>query len=181
VTSILYGVPLGRGRRFLNYGGVANHIVGGWQLSAIATVQSGTSINPESWDSALMGAGFPHSNRLHCLAGVDPVAEQPTPDRYFVREAFRNTLAGEFGNCGRNSLIAPSTWNVDASAMKDFHFNERHALQFRMEMFNAPNHPAWGRPSANWGSQGVNPSAAFGRIRTTSQLRQIQFALKYYF
>ena len=35
--------------------------------------------------------------------------------------------------------------------MKDFRFNERHALQFRMEMFNAPNHPAWGSPSASWG------------------------------
>jgi len=65
--------------------------------------------------------------------------------------------------------------------MKDFRFNDRHALQFRMEMFNAPNHPAWGRPSAAWGSQGANPAASFGRIRSTSQLRQIQFALKYYF
>jgi hypothetical protein len=54
-------------------------------------------------------------------------------------------------------------------------------LQFRMEMFNAPNHPAWGRPNAAWGSQGVNPAASFGRIRSTSQLRQIQFALKYHF
>jgi hypothetical protein len=70
---------------------------------------------------------------------------------------------------------------VDASAMKDFRFNERHALQFRVEMFNAPNHPAWGRPVANWGSQGQTPQAAFGRIRSTIPLRQIQFALKYYF
>jgi hypothetical protein len=112
---------------------------------------------------------------------VNPVADNPTPDRYFVREAFRNPVAGEFGNCGRNSLIAPSTWNVDLSTMKDFRLNERHTLQFRMEMFNAPNHPAWGRPSANWGSQGATPAAGFGRIRSTSQLRQIQFALKYYF
>lgn len=181
VTSVLYALPFGRGKQFLNHGGIVNQIVGGWQLSAIANAQSGTSINPESWDSAGMGAGFPHSNRLHCVAGANPVAEDPTPDRYFVREAFRNVAAGEFGNCGRNSLIAPSTWNVDASAMKDFKFNERHALQFRMEMFNAPNHPAWGRPSAAWGTQGAAPNAAFGRIRSTSQLRQIQFALKYFF
>jgi hypothetical protein len=181
VTSILFTLPFGRGRQFLNYGGVVDHIVGGWQVGTIAVAQSGTSINPESWDAAQMGAGFPHSNRLHCNAGVNPVADNPTPDRYFVREAFRNVTAGEFGNCGRNSLIAPSTWNVDLSTMKDFRINERHAVQFRMEMFNAPNHPAWGRPSANWGSQGPNPAASFGRIRSTSQLRQIQFALKYYF
>jgi hypothetical protein len=181
VGSVLYNLPFGRGQRFLDRGGFVNQVVGGWQLGAIATVQSGTSINPESWDSAGMGAGFPHSNRLHCVAGMSPVVNNPTPDRYFDPAAFRNTAAGEFGNCGRNSLIAPSQWNVDFSTMKDFQITERHRLQFRMEMFNAPNHPAWGRPSAAWGTQGAAPNAAFGRIRTTSQLRQIQFALKYYF
>jgi hypothetical protein len=181
VTSILYTLPFGRGQRFLDRGGVLNQIVGGWQLSTITTIQSGTTINPESWDSAGMGAGFPHSNRLHCVAGVNPVADNANPDRYFAREAFRNVVAGEFGNCARNSLRQPSSWNVDFSTMKDFKFNDRHALQFRMEMFNAPNHPNWGRPASNWGSQGANPAVSFGRIRGTSQLRQIQFALKYYF
>jgi hypothetical protein len=181
VASILYSLPFGKGSRFLNHGGVVNHVVGGWQVSTITTIQSGTSINPDSWDSAGMGTGFPHSNRLHCVAGVSPVADNPTSDRYFVREAFRNTVAGEFGNCGRNVLIAPSTWNVDFSAMKDFRINEQHAIQFRMEMFNAPNHPAWGRPNAGWGSQTQTPAVSFGRIRGTSQLRQIQFALKYHF
>ncbi|MDZ4799741.1 MAG: TonB-dependent receptor [Bryobacteraceae bacterium] len=181
VTSAIVALPFGKGQRFLNYGGVLNQVVGGWQLSTITTVQSGGPINPDSWDAAGMGAGFPHSNRLNCVAGANPVADNPTSDRYFVREAFTNVTAGQFGNCGRNSLRAPSTWNVDASVMKDFRFNERHALQFRTEMFNAPNHPAWGRPSGAWGTQGAAPNAAFGRIRSTSQLRQIQFALKYYF
>ena len=150
-------------------------------MSTITTIQSGGPVNPESWDAAGMGAGFPHSNRLNCVAGASPVADNPNPDRYFARESFTNVVAGQFGNCGRNSLSAPSTWNVDASAIKDFRINEKHALQFRMEMFNAPNHPAWGRPSGNWGSQGQVPAASFGRIRSTSQLRQIQFALRYHF
>jgi len=181
VTSILWALPFGRGQRFADRGGVVNQIIGGWQLSSIAVAQSGTSIVTESWDSAGMGAGFPHSNRLNCTAGVNPVAGSPTSDRYFVREAFTNVVAGEFGNCARNSLMAPSTWNVDFSTMKDFRLAETHTLQFRMEMFNAPNHPAWGRPSAAWGSQTQTPAAGFGRIRSTGQLRQIQFALKYSF
>ncbi|MFN7932822.1 MAG: TonB-dependent receptor [Bryobacteraceae bacterium] len=181
VTSILYNLPFGKGQPFLNSNAVLDKIVGGWQASTITNIQSGTTINPESWDSAGMGAGFPHSNRLNCVTGVNPVAANPTADRYFVREAFTNTVAGQFGDCSRNVLRAPSTWNVDFSAMKDFQLHERHTLQFRMEMFNAPNHPAWGRPSALWGTQGLNPNAGFGRIRSTSQLRQIQFALKYSF
>ena len=181
VASILYPLPFGKGQRWLNQNAVVNQVLGGWQLSTIAVAQSGSSIVTESWDSAGMGAGFPHSNRLNCVAGVNPVADNPTSDRYFVREAFTNTVAGQFGTCSRNNLIAPSTWNLDFSTMKDFRISEKHRLQFRMEMFNAPNHPAWGRPSAAWGSQGANPAVSFGRIRSTSQLRQIQFALKYYF
>jgi hypothetical protein len=181
VTSVLYNLPFGKGQPFLNDNAVVDAFLGGWQFSTITNIQSGTTINPESWDSAGMGAGFPHSNRLNCVAGVSPVASNPTADRYFVREAFTNVTAGQFGNCARNSLRAPSTWNVDFSTMKDFRFLERHTMQFRMEMFNAPNHPAWGRPSGAWGTQGPAPNAAFGRIRSTSQLRQIQFALKYSF
>jgi hypothetical protein len=181
VSSILFALPFGKGQRFLDRGGPLNQIIGGWQLSTITTIQNGAAIVTQSWDSAGMGAGFPHSNRLNCVAGVSPVASDPTSDRYFVREAFTNVTAGQFGNCARNNLRGPSTWNVDFSAMKDFRFAERHALQFRMEMFNAPNHPNWGSPNANWGSQNQTPAVSFGRIRSTSQLRQIQFALKYYF
>jgi hypothetical protein len=180
VTSILYTLPFGKGKRFLNRGGVVDQIVGGWQFSTITTVQDGTSITTRSWDSAGQ-AIVPDGNRLNCVAGISQVASAPNPDLYFVPAAFSNTTAGQFGNCGRNNLVAPSQWNVDFSTMKDFRISEKHALQFRMEMFNAPNHPAWGRPSANWGSQNATPSTAFGRIRTTQQLRQIQFALKYYF
>ncbi|MFN9083477.1 MAG: carboxypeptidase regulatory-like domain-containing protein [Acidobacteriota bacterium] len=181
VVSLLYNLPFGKGQPMLNNNALVDAIAGGWQHSTITNIQSGTPINPESWDSAGMGAGFPHSNRLNCVSGVNPVASTPHPDRYFVREAFTNVTAGQFGNCARNALRAPSNWNVDFSAMKDFKIHEAHTLQFRMEMFNAPNHPAWGRPSAAWGTQGAAPNAAFGRIRSTSQLRQIQFALKYSF
>src|SRR5262245_16404585 len=142
-------------------------------------MQSGSAINTTGWNSAGL-ALVPNSLRLNCT-GLNPVAANPTPDSYFVREGFYNTIAGQFGNCGRNNLIGPSTWNVDFSAIKDFHIHERHALQFRMEMFNAPNHPAWGSPSASWGTQSATPSTGFGRIRGTSQLRLIQFALKYHF
>ncbi len=180
VASILYTLPLGKGRRFLNRGGIVDQALGGWQFSTITTVQDGTSITTRSWDSAGQTI-VPDGNRLNCIAGVSQVASSPNPDLYYVPAAFANTTAGQFGNCGRNNLIAPSQWNVDFSLLKDFRLAERHSLQFCMEMFNAPNHPAWGRPSANWGNQNAIASTSFGRIRSTIQLRQIQFALKYYF
>jgi Carboxypeptidase regulatory-like domain len=180
-AAVIYALPFGKGRRFLKTGGVVNQVLGGWNVSTITTIQSGTPINPDSWDAAGMGAGFPHSNRLNCNNAVSPVFDNPTSDAYFNPAAFTNITAGNFGNCARNYLRAPRTTNIDFSTMKDFHITEKHAIQFRMEMFNAPNHPAWGRPNGGWGTQGAAPSASFGRIRSTIQLRQIQFALKYSF
>ena len=72
--------------------------------------------------------------------------------------------------------------NIDFSAIKDFRIAERQALQFRMEMFNAPNHVELGTPLTGWGSSNKNPVASFGTITSTrANMRQIQFALKYNF
>ncbi|PYR85424.1 MAG: hypothetical protein DMG18_06150, partial [Acidobacteria bacterium] len=38
VTSVLYDLPIGKGRRFLGDGGIADAIIGGWQLGSIFTV-----------------------------------------------------------------------------------------------------------------------------------------------
>ena len=109
----------------------------------------------------------------------------PTANAYLNPAAFTNPVAGTFGNCARNNLVAPRQVNVDFSAIKDFRITEKQALQFRMEMFNAPNHVEWGSPNANWGNQNappLPPAASFGQIRSTvANMRQIQFALKYNF
>lgn len=184
VTSVLYSLPFGKGSRYLNHGGVVNQIVGGWQLSTIFLAQNGAALNTTSWDSA--GTSFvPSSARLNCVAGVSPYMPNPIPERWLNPAAFANSLAGQYGNCGRNNLRAPRQINLDLSAIKDFRVTETQALQFRMEMFNAPNHPEFAAPNANWGNQNAppaGPATSFGQITgTVARMRQIQFALKYNF
>jgi hypothetical protein len=72
--------------------------------------------------------------------------------------------------------------NIDFSTMKDFRITERQSVQFRMEMFNAPNHVQLDTPITGWGSSNKAPAANFGQITgTRANMRQIQFALKYIF
>jgi hypothetical protein len=180
VASVLYTLPFGRGQRFLNRGGVVNQLVGGWQLSTIATAQSGQALDTSSWDSP--GTGFSLSNRLNCVAGANPVFANPTAQAWYNPAAFTNTVAPLFGTCARNNLVGPRQVNFDASAIKDFQITERQALQFRMEMFNAPNHVELGNPNVSWGSSNTAAQATFGQITSTrANMRQIQFALKYNF
>jgi Carboxypeptidase regulatory-like domain len=186
VTSILYTLPFGRGQQFLNHGGIVDRIVGGWQVSTIATVSSGLPVETTSWDSA--GTNFaPPSARLNCT-GISPYLSDPTHDFYWNIAAFSNPLVGTYGNCGRNNLIGPHRINFDFSTIKDFHITERQALQFRMEMFNAPNHVELGSPNANWGNTSpapAAPAASFAQDHALANgnntMRQIQFALKYNF
>ena len=182
VASILYALPFGKGQKFLNRGGIANQVVGGWQLSTITTVQSGAVTETSTYDSA--GVVFsPNGARLNCLAGVSQVLPNPNQNGWYNPKAFSNPVAGTFGNCARNNLLGPRQVNIDFSAIKNFRITERQALQFRMEMFNAPNHVELGTPSASWGgSSSVTPPSNFGFITSTrASMRQIQFALKYNF
>jgi hypothetical protein len=181
VTSILYTLPFGKGRALLNRGGVVNQVFGGWQVSTITTIQSGSATETSSWDSA--GVVFsPNGNRTNCAAGVSPVFDNPTAAAWYNPAAFYNTVAPEFGNCARNNLRGARQVNIDFSTMKDFRVGERQALQFRMEMFNAPNHVELGTPNTGWGSSNKAPVSSFGTITSTrTSMRQIQFALKYIF
>jgi len=181
VTSILYTLPFGKGRALLNRGGVVNQVFGRWQVSTITTIQSGSATETSSWDSA--GVVFsPNGNRTNCSAGVSPVFDHPTAAAWYIPAAFYNTVAPEFGNCARNNLRGPRQVNIDFSTMKAFRVGERQAIQFRMEMFNAPNHVELGTPNTGWGSSNKAPVSSFGTITSTrANMRQIQFALKYNF
>jgi len=183
VASILYMLPFGKGQRFLNRGGFVNQVVGGWQLSTITTLQSGSPVNTSSWDSG--GTNFiSNATRLNCNAGVNPVLPNNGPNGWFNPAAFSNTVAGTFGNCGRNNLRGPWLGNEDISIVKYFRIMEKRTLEFRTEMFNAPNHVELNSGGQlSWGNgSNPTPSANFGRITSTiNPMRQIQFALKFTF
>ena len=72
---------------------------------------------------------------------------------------------------------------VSFSAIKNFRITESQSLQFRYETFNTLNHPQWGNPNMGaWNGNTRDPPANFARITTTAtEMRQMQFALKYLF
>ena len=74
--------------------------------------------------------------------------------------------------------------NQDVSVFKFFPITETKNVEFRMEMFNAPNHVLLtfgGQLAWNNGSN-PTPASTFGTITSTSNsMRQIQLALKFNF
>jgi hypothetical protein len=180
VTSTIWELPFGLGKRFANRGGLANQIVGGWELGTIITIQSGRPINTAAGYDA-PGTGSFGDPRLNSSGGNPYLSERNT-ERWFDRNSFYYTAPGTFGNIARNRLMGPSQFLWDFSTLKNFRITEGHKLQFRFEAFNFINHPVLGNPGAAWGANQNNPVPDFGRIRgTATNMRQVQFGLKYLF
>ncbi|MCC6343844.1 MAG: TonB-dependent receptor [Bryobacterales bacterium] len=177
VTSLLYDLPIGRGRQKNIQSRALDAVIGGWQIGAIWTYQSGfpLTISAAARDSSNIGAGF---DRPNAVPGIDPVRPrgQQTTEAFFNTNAYSGQVFGTFGNVGRNTMIGPRIFNIDASLIKDFYIKETMRTQFRWELFNSINHPNWGDPSTNF------YSGAFGTIASTrTAMRQMQLALKFIF
>jgi len=174
VGSYTIEVPLGQGHRFLNNASnVVDAILGGWQLSGIVTLQTGSPFSPTTADVTGGAVGTQRANLLR-----DWHVDNPNPDRWYDRTAFCGTTAcglTSFGNAGRNSLTGPSVKKSDLSLQKFFQIREGQRLQFRAEMFNFTNHPNFFLPN------GRVDQAAGGKISQASPGRVVQLGLKYLF
>jgi len=174
VTSVDYALPVGKGQKYLNQGGVADAILGGWHLGGIITFRSGFPFSPAiGFDPSNTGSqGLLRSNQT----GNGSVPH-PNISMWFNINDFPipNCPNGCFGNAGKNVLEGPGEKGADLSARKFFNITERVRLEFRAEFFNAFNHPVFSQPD-NYITDG--PGAAATITSTVIPQRQIQFALK---
>ena len=168
----------------MNHNALLDGFLGGWQLGSILTLQSGFPITVTTGgrDLSNTGAGFDRPNYVFGEVVALPRGQQD-PERFFNTAAFVLQPLGTFGNVGRNTLIGPGLIQWDFSVHKDFHIVENHSLQFRFEAFNLPNHPNWANPDTGLTTPPGTPiPPAFGKIRgTRTNMRELQFALKYLF
>jgi hypothetical protein len=144
--------------------GVANALLGGWEVSGLSLIMSGQPLTPQlQFDYGRTGnAGAGDRPDLTPGYSLNPVLG--TPDHWYDPKAFTwpNPLGlktqegrnwpqlGFLGNVGRNTIIGPRIVSFDITAMKSFRFTETKSLQFRAEFFNVLNH-------ANMGQPGVTP------------------------
>lgn len=177
VNSIDYELPVGKGRQFLNQGGVVDAVLGGWHIGGIITLRSGFPFSPQiGFDPSNTGSpGLQRSNQI----GSGHLAN-PSPYLWFNVNDFPvpNCPQGCFGDAHKNILEGPGEKTADLSARKIFSLTETVNLEFRAELFNAFNHPVFSQPDA-FITDG--PGAAGVITSTVIPQRQVQFALKLHF
>jgi len=172
VTSFDYELPIGKGKSFLNQGGVLEKIVGGWHIGGIVTFRSGFPFSPAiGFDPTNTGSqGLMRSNQI----GSGHLSN-PSPNLWFNINDFPVPTCTCYGNARKNVLEGPGEKGADLSARKLFALTEQVHLEFRAEFFNAFNHAVFTQPD-NFIDDG--PGTAGVITDTVIPQRQIQFALK---
>jgi hypothetical protein len=205
-AASVWELPVGRGKRFLRSSpGVVNHLLGGWTINSIYTFQTG---EPVAVRSGSFTANGNHESRAGVQAPVTAQLQtllgQTFPGQVLFKpvtaltcgvdltQAFCLPAPGQNG-ASRNIFVAPHYWNLDLGFIKMFQLTERFKLQFRMEMFNALNHPNFDNPrdvsspsitASNFARTccaTVAPPSTQTIVQTGESARVIQFAMKLQF
>jgi hypothetical protein len=165
-VSTVYELPVGRRKKFLSgMHGVANAIVGGWQVQGIYTWQTGS---PITWPDAVL-----------LTEGSNVALDTRDPNRWFNTSAFltESTLLPQnhLRTFSRyfNTIRLANTNNFDLAVTKKWRVREGMTLQVRADFLNALNHTRFGSPN----TQPTNRS--FGQITATAaDPRQVQLGMK---
>ena len=170
VLSYVYELPVGKGRKYgSGMNRAVNAIVGGWQTTGIATFKGGFPLRIFGPDLNSFGTGQNVN-----VVGNYHVSNQSI-NQWFNPAAFQQAPQWTLGNAPRffSDLRSPGYNNWDMSIQKYFTITERMRLQFRLDMFNAFNHPNFYAPNTTMGP-------GFGTINAAWSPRLMQAALKLY-
>jgi outer membrane receptor protein involved in Fe transport len=162
VTTSVYQLPFGKGRQYMNNGGISDKVLGGWELSGLFTVRTGLPVNISMKPKTTPLDGNTSGQRPNYIGGsiyADPQFVSPTLNGWFNPAVFAYPAAGTYGNLGRNIAFGPGMYQIDTALHKQFALSERFKLDFRGEAFNLFNHPAYKTPGSTW-----TTASSFGHI-----------------
>src|SRR6266478_3878091 len=174
VFTFVVDLPVGPSHRLLGWNnGVNRQVFGGWQISGITSIQTGTPFTV--FNSSQDFSGFNQFNDRPDVVGTGPLhQDNRNPDAAFDPAYFGCVTApkldctkavpptGRLGTSGRNQYYGPGLQNWNFAVAKVFPLGtERVRLRFRADFFNLFNHTNFANPVSNEGS--VN----FGRITAT--------------
>ena len=141
---VVYELPFGKGKMFLNKNRLLDAVIGGWQASGTMVFSTGLPFTPtiSGSNNSFSQAGDWYPNQVG-----NPIPRHQTIDQWFDPSAFTLPDPGTFGNMRRNSLYGPGINLVNLSAGKKFVLHEGVELSIRADAVNAFNHPSFGQPN----------------------------------
>ncbi len=163
-------LPFGRGKRFMNRGGVLNAALGGWSVAGNLRYESGRPLpiyysnNPYS--SVLFNTGY-LPDRVPGVSGYLDTSNSNfdiVNNRYLTSSVFTTPVPGSLGNEGRldSVLRGWASYNENVSLFKDFRIKELVTWRIGGNASNLFNRHQWCDPDTNL-SDGANFGSVTGQ------------------
>ena len=172
-ANVVYELPFGAGKQFLNQGGAMNKIVGGWQLSSIGlwhtghplTVKMDLSGAIQNPNNPFFAGGF--ANTYLLPDGNDQTDQRPdvvpgvpltlpggghngvpliNPAAFTAPPVDAQGFFTRYGDAPNGLIRALDSWQIDLALVKETKLTERVAMQFGVQAFNIFNHVQLGDP-----------------------------------
>lgn len=143
-TAVSYETAKGSGTS------LRSSLLHGWGFDGLVHARTGFPITVLDTNYAAEGLSFANVFRPDLVPG-QPVwlANASAPGgRELNPAAFQLAPNLAQGNLGRNSITGFGMWQIDLALRREFALDEHRSLQFRIEAFNALNHPNYADPVA---------------------------------
>jgi len=181
--AAVYELPFGRGKTWLNNGGILAAVIGGWQMAGTFERQPGSLINfgnlffygdikdikKERPEIALNADGTLDASRSWFNVANFERDPARTPTGFQTR-AFPFQVEG---------LRGPGLMYVNLNVTRKFNIGERSALQARFDVQNVLNYAAFGNPNTD------PTNTNFGKVTTAvaaaGAMRFFSFGMRYSF
>jgi len=181
--AAVYELPFGRGKTWLNNGGILAAVIGGWQMAGTFERQPGSLINfgnlffygdikdikKERPEIALNADGTLDASRSWFNVANFERDPARTPTGFQTR-AFPFQVEG---------LRGPGLMYVNLNVTRKFNLGERSALQARFDVQNVLNYAAFGNPNTD------PTNTNFGKVTTAvaaaGAMRFFSFGMRYSF
>jgi hypothetical protein len=156
---VVYQLPFGKGRAFLNNNAIADAVLGGWQIAGTVLELAGNPFEATS-SGSLYNQASGSSQFPNFTSGVSTAPSGGKSwHNWFNEAAFSQPAAGAFGTTQRNPLVGPGINEFTLSGGKEFSIWEQVKFQLRCDATNAFNHPSFSLSGI--GLSGGAPGAPF--------------------
>jgi hypothetical protein len=158
VQSYIYELPFGKARHWVTRGPAAA-VIGGWKVSGILSVRTGTPLTFGGNGGALNLPGS--TQTADQVAPIQILDGINTGNPWFSKSSFAEPSGARFGTTGRNIISGPGLFSLNGSIFRRIDLTERYRLELRAEAFNLTNTPQFANPNTSM------TSSSFGYITST--------------
>jgi hypothetical protein len=175
---------------FKSQNGFEGRALGGWELSGITTLESGSSFSliqstdpfATAYGGRGLGIGIVDPDNASRVSQIAAVHMTKKPGQWFTPSSFAPTV-GQFSALKPGSLLGPGMDKWDIALAKNTTIAEHVNFQIRVEAFNVFNHPIFGSPSSSsfGGTSGIDNNIGdtqFGTVNADHEPRILQMGGK---